>query len=66
LVDEKQGKVYFNEVNPLPGSLYNHNWQRSGVSPVELVQRLVQLAEERHSRRQKLATAFSTNFLKQF
>lgn len=66
LVDEKANKVYFNEVNPLPGSLYNHNWQRAGISPVELVQRLVQLAEERFVRRQKLATAFSTNFLKQF
>ncbi len=66
LIDSKAKKVYFNEINPLPGSLYNHNWRASGVSNVELVTKLVQLAEERWIARQKLATSFTTNFLKQF
>lgn len=66
LIDEKTGEVYFNEANPLPGSLYVHNWNRSGVSNVDLVQKLVGYAKERFTQRQALATAFNTNFLQQF
>ena len=66
LIDSKTGKVYFNEVNPLPGGLYAHNWAKAGISNVDLVQKLIDFAEERWSARQKLATSFSTNYLKQF
>lgn len=66
LIDSKIKKVYFNEINPLPGSLYSHNWRASGVSNVDLVTKLVELAESRWQKKQKLNTAFSTNFLKQF
>lgn len=66
LIDLKNKKVLFNEVNPLPGSLYAHNWRAKGLSGVELVTRLVNLAEERQASRVRLETAFSTNFLKQF
>ncbi len=66
LIDSETQKVYFNEVNPLPGSLYVHNWRLKGVSNVELVTRLVELAEARFRERQDLSTVFSTNFLKQF
>jgi D-alanine-D-alanine ligase len=66
LIDEKTKQVFFNEVNPLPGSLYAHNWQRAGISNVELVQKLVVLAKQRHTERQALTTTFATNFLQQF
>ncbi|QQS18563.1 hypothetical protein IPL68_00405 [Candidatus Saccharibacteria bacterium] len=66
LVDTKAKKVYFNEVNPLPGSLYAHNWQQSGVSRVDLVEKLITFALARHADRAKHATTFTTNFLKQF
>ncbi len=66
LIDSKTENIYFNEVNPLPGGLYAHNWAKAGISNVELVTRLVNLAEERWSERQKLTTSFSTNYLKQF
>ncbi len=66
LIDSQTEKVYINEVNPLPGSLYSHNWRQAGVSSVDLVTKLVDLAEERWTARQKLATSFSTNYLKQF
>ena len=66
LIDSKTFKVYFNEVNPLPGGLYAHNWNKAGVSNVELVQRLITLAKERHAIRQSLATSFATNYLQQF
>lgn len=66
LVDEKTSQVYFNEVNPLPGSLYAHNWQRAGISGVRLVEDLIQQGLERWQKRQIQATSFSTNFLQQF
>lgn len=66
LIDSAKGQVYFNEVNPLPGSLYSHNWNRAGVSNVALVSKLVELAQERHQARGQLATVFDTSYLKQF
>jgi D-alanine-D-alanine ligase len=66
LIDSKKDAVYFNEVNPLPGSLYAHNWRQKGMSNVELVTRLIAYAEARFVSRQRLQTSFGTNFLKQF
>jgi D-alanine-D-alanine ligase len=66
LIDSKAGEVLFNEVNPLPGSLYSHNWNHAGVSNVELVTELVRLAEEHYATKQKTSTAFTTNYLRQF
>lgn len=66
LIDSKQGKVFFNEVNPLPGSLYSHNWNKAGVSNVDLVVKLIELALERQQSRDKLATVFDTSYLQQF
>lgn len=66
LIDSKSGVVYFNEVNPLPGGLYEHNWRAAGISSMELVQTLIRLAEERWQQRQQQNTVFSTNYLQQF
>jgi D-alanine-D-alanine ligase len=66
LIDKKAQKVYFNEVNPLPGGLYAHNWRASGVSSVDLVESLIRFAVERHEQKQHVETAFNTNYLKQF
>ena len=66
LIDGKTKKVMFNEINPMPGGLYSHNWNKAGISNVDLVEKLVQLAEERWQKSQKITTAFSTSYLKQF
>ncbi len=66
LIDSQTNQVYFNEVNPLPGSLYAHNWRQAGVSNVGLVEELVDLALEREQESKKLTTAFSSNYLKQY
>jgi len=66
LIDGKTEKICFNEINPLPGSLYAHNWNKAGVSNVELVQKLIQLAKERWQARNALTTTFTTNYLQQF
>ena len=66
LIDNKSKNVYFNEVNPLPGSLYAHNFRKAGISSMEMVDQLIGYALERHAQRQELATTFATSFLKQF
>lgn len=66
LINSKTGDIFMNEVNPLPGSLYAHNWRAKGMSNVELVQELIKLGFERHAARSKQQTGFSTNFLQQF
>lgn len=66
LANGKTGEVFFNEVNPLPGSLYTHNWQKAGWSGVKLVEKLIELAEARAEREAKASVTFNTNFLKQF
>ena len=66
LIDSKTKDIYFNEANPLPGSLSMHNWKTVGISNIELVERLINYAKERFEQKQKLNTTFSTNFLKQF
>ncbi len=66
LINSKTNKVMFNEVNPLPGGLYSHNWNKAGVSNIDLVQRLVAYGEEAWKLKQNQTTVFSTNYLKQF
>ena len=51
--DEKQGKVYLNEMNTIPGftrySMFPLLWQAKGVSFTELIERIIELGYERHN-----------------
>lgn len=64
LIDDAAKKVFVNEINTLPGSLYHHNWKKSGVSSVELVTRLITLAEERSAASSQTVFAFASDILK--
>lgn len=64
LIDGASNKVFVNEVNTLPGSLYHHNWKKVGVSNIELVGTLVTLAEERFASEQKLTRTFKSDVLR--
>ena len=54
-VDTDSGEVYLNELNTIPGftqiSMYPQLWKASGIPGEELVDRLVDLALERHAQR---------------
>ena len=58
LVDGDSGEVFVNEINTMPGfttiSMYSKLWAASGLTYPELVDRLVQLALERHAEKQQL------------
>ncbi|HWE51767.1 MAG TPA: D-alanine--D-alanine ligase family protein [Bryobacteraceae bacterium] len=55
------GKLYINEINTIPGftsiSMYPRMWAHSGVPYAELIDRLIELALERHAA--KKATRFT-------
>jgi D-alanine-D-alanine ligase len=66
LINSKTNRIYFNEINPLPGTLQKHNWKEAGVSPIQLVEKLISLAKERWTKQQVKTTTFDSNFLSQF
>jgi len=60
-LEKETGKVYINEVNTMPGftsiSMYPKLWEASGLSYTELLDRLIELAIERHEDRQRNRTS---------
>jgi len=60
LVERETGRIYINELNSLPGftsvSMYPKLWEASGLPYSALLDRLIELALERHDRRGKLET----------
>ena len=57
LLDDLSGKLYLNEVNTMPGftsiSMYPRLWAASGIAYAELIDRLIDLALERHADRER-------------
>lgn len=62
LMDKDSGRLYMNEINTIPGftqiSMYAKLWQAAGVSYSELLDRLVELALERHEEKEKLKKTY--------
>ena len=60
-LEKETGQVYINEVNTLPGfteiSMYPKLWEASGLPYAELLDRLIELALERHADRQRNRTS---------
>jgi D-alanine-D-alanine ligase len=56
-MDPKNGKVFLNEINTMPGftsiSMYPKLWAASGLAYSDLIDRLVQLALQRHEEKKK-------------
>jgi D-alanine-D-alanine ligase len=57
LMDPKNGKLYLNEINTMPGftsiSMYPKMWAASGLEYPKLIDRLIELALERHKEKKK-------------
>lgn len=58
-------KLFVNEVNTLPGTLYHHLWEKSGVPLTELLTKLLAFAHERHAKKKTLTHSFASNILTQ-
>ena len=56
-------EILVNEINTIPGftsiSMYPRLWQASGIPYEELIDRLIQLAFERHEQERRLKTVFT-------
>ena len=61
-LEKKTNLIYVNEINTLPGftsiSMYPKLWQATGLGYGELIDRLIQLAIERHRARQSKKTSY--------
>ncbi len=64
LYDKKAKKYYANEVNTLPGTLYHHLWKASGIELPELLEKLIDLAIERHRAKRKVTLIFESDVLR--
>ena len=62
LLDGGTGQVFLNEINTMPGftaiSMYPKLWEASGIPYPELVDRLIDLALERHADRSRSQVAY--------
>ena len=62
LLDRESGDLYINELNSLPGfteaSMFPLMWEASGLPYPALLDRLLELALERHDKRSRLETTY--------
>jgi len=67
LLDDQSGTLYLNEINTIPGftsiSMYPKLWAATGVSYSELLDKLIDLALERHEEKTELATTIDPTAL---
>ena len=63
LMARDSGEMFVNEVNTIPGfttiSMYPKMWEASGLPYPQLLDRLIQLALERHAEKQQLKTSIT-------
>jgi D-alanine-D-alanine ligase len=62
LLSGETGELYVNELNTIPGftaiSMYPKLWEATGISYPELIDRLVELAVERHRDKERSETSY--------
>jgi D-alanine-D-alanine ligase len=62
-LERETGKLFINELNSLPGftesSMFPRLWAASGLPYRALLDRMIELAFERHGRRSKLETRYT-------
>lgn len=64
LFEKSTQKVFANEINTLPGTLYHHLWKKSGVEIGELLEKLIEFALQKKEIKNKATSAFDSDLLK--
>ena len=64
LLDQQTGKYFVSEINTLPGTLYHHLWDKSGIQFPQLLIRLIALAEATHMAKNRFTSVFESELLK--
>ena len=63
MIDKKDGSVYVNEINSIPGSLAFYLWEAKGINFSEECDILIKNALKRYAAREKKTYSFETNIL---
>ena len=63
LYDKIADKIYANEINTMPGTLYHHLWKKSGIEIGELLKKLLTLAKEQHVKKNAITMTFKSDLL---
>lgn len=63
LIDNESGKIYFNELNSIPGSLAYYLWKDRGINFSALLDRLIDIAVEEKRRKDNLMYAYKSPVL---
>ena len=63
MIDEENDRLYFNEINTIPGSLSFYLWEPVGVPYKELLTRMIDLCLKRSRQEESLTFTFDTNIL---
>lgn len=63
LVNSNTEKVYFNEINTIPGSFSFYLWEKSDISFKQLVEELIKIALKNHQQKNGRVQSYETNLL---
>lgn len=63
MIDNDTGKLYFNEINTIPGSLSFYLWEPINIPYKELLNRLIDLALKRARKEAAITFSFDVNIL---
>lgn len=61
MIDRKDGSVYVNEINTIPGSLSYYLWEATGISFEAIMDRLVELALRRRREMDRKTFSYDAN-----
>lgn len=63
LHNKVSGELFVNELNTLPGTLYHHLWEKSGISIDEVLKRMITAGLSRADETASLSSDFESNVL---
>jgi D-alanine-D-alanine ligase len=66
LINTETNKIYFNEINTIPGSLSFYLWDSIGIKYSQLLDKLIILALKREREKSNLSFSFESNILQGF
>jgi D-alanine-D-alanine ligase len=59
----KNDQIYLNEINTMPGSLAFYLWREEGMSPRDVVERLVQIAQDAYAEKRRSTYNYQTDLI---
>ena len=66
LIDDRNKKLFVNEINTIPGDLSSYLWMAKKMSEQELIENLIKLAIAEQKKRDEMIYAFPGNLLEQY